>query len=45
MHLATAAVINSLWDLWARSEGVPVWKLLTDLSPEDLVSTIDFRYM
>ncbi|XP_034938624.1 mitochondrial enolase superfamily member 1-like [Chelonus insularis] len=44
-HLATAAVINALWDLWARIKGVPVWKLLTDMSPEELVSTIDFRYI
>lgn len=45
IHLATAAVINALWDLWGRIEGKPVWKLLTDLSPEELVSTIDFRYI
>ncbi|KAK0158756.1 hypothetical protein PV328_009712 [Microctonus aethiopoides] len=45
IHLATAAVINSLWDLWARIKGVPLWKLLSDLSPEELVSTIDFRYI
>jgi L-fuconate dehydratase len=45
MHLATAAVINAVWDLWAKSRGVPVWQLLADLSPEELVSTIDFRYI
>lgn len=45
IHLATAAVINALWDLWGRIEGKPVWKLLADLSPEQLVSTIDFRYI
>ncbi|XP_012269266.2 mitochondrial enolase superfamily member 1-like [Athalia rosae] len=44
-HLATAAIVNALWDLWARIEGKPVWKLLTDLTPEQLVSTIDFRYI
>lgn len=44
-HLATAAIINALWDLWARIEEKPLWKLLTDLSPEELVSTIDFRYI
>ncbi|XP_076682725.1 mitochondrial enolase superfamily member 1 [Andrena cerasifolii] len=44
-HLATAAIINALWDLWARIENKPVWKLLTDLTPEQLVSTIDFRYI
>src|ERR1700761_1938964 len=45
IHLATAAVVNAVWDLWARSEGKPVWKLVSDLSPEDFVSCIDFRYM
>lgn len=45
IQLATAAVINALWDLWARMEGKPVWKLLVDMTPEQLVSTIDFRYM
>ncbi|XP_003708678.1 mitochondrial enolase superfamily member 1 [Megachile rotundata] len=44
-HLATAAIVNALWDLWARIEKKPVWKLLTDLTPEQLVSTIDFRYI
>ena len=33
MHLATAAVVNAVWDLWAKREGKPVWKLLCDLSP------------
>lgn len=45
IHLATAAIINALWDLWARMEHKPVWKLLTDMTPEDLVSTVDFRYI
>ncbi|XP_063976378.1 mitochondrial enolase superfamily member 1-like isoform X2 [Diachasmimorpha longicaudata] len=45
IHLATAAVFNALWDLWAKSEGVPLWKLLVNLTPEQLVSTIDFRYI
>ncbi|KAH0553705.1 mitochondrial enolase superfamily member 1-like [Cotesia glomerata] len=45
IHLATAAVINALWDLWSRIEKVPLWKLLTNLTPEQLVSTIDFRYI
>ncbi|XP_037042943.1 mitochondrial enolase superfamily member 1-like [Bradysia coprophila] len=44
-HLAVAAIINALWDLWAKLEGKPVWKLLTDMDPELLVSTIDFRYI
>ncbi|XP_071164863.1 mitochondrial enolase superfamily member 1-like isoform X2 [Mytilus edulis] len=44
-HLATAAIVNALWDLWAKMEGKPLWKLLADMEPEKLVSTIDFRYM
>ncbi|XP_017887328.1 mitochondrial enolase superfamily member 1-like [Ceratina calcarata] len=44
-HLATAAIVNALWDLWARIENKPVWQLLVDLTPEQLVSTIDFRYI
>ncbi len=45
IHLATAAVVNAVWDLYAKSEGKPVWKLLVDMTPEQLVSTIDFRYI
>jgi L-fuconate dehydratase len=45
MHLATAAVVNAVWDLWAKSVGMPVWQLLVSLSPEELVGTIDFRYI
>ncbi|KAG8195945.1 hypothetical protein JTE90_001176 [Oedothorax gibbosus] len=45
IHLATAAVINALWDLWAKKENKPLWKLLVDMTPEQLVSTIDFRYI
>ena len=37
IHLATAAVVNAVWDLYAKSEGKPLWKLLADLSPEELV--------
>lgn len=45
IHLATAAIINALWDLWARIERKPVWKLLSDMTPQELVSVIDFRYI
>lgn len=45
IHLATAAIVNALWDLWAKLEGKPLWKLLVDMEPEQLVSVIDFRYM
>lgn len=45
IHLATAAVVNAVWDLWAKSEGKPVWRLVADMSPEALVRCIDFRYI
>jgi L-fuconate dehydratase len=45
IHLATGALVNAVWDLYAKSERRPVWKLLLDLTPEQLVSTIDFRYL
>uniref|UniRef100_A0A8C4HJM2 Mitochondrial enolase superfamily member 1 n=1 Tax=Dicentrarchus labrax TaxID=13489 RepID=A0A8C4HJM2_DICLA len=44
-HLATAAVLNAVWDLWARAEGKPLWKLLVDMDPKQIVSCIDFRYI
>ncbi|XP_051826330.1 mitochondrial enolase superfamily member 1 isoform X1 [Antechinus flavipes] len=45
VHLATAAVLNALWDLWAKQEGKPLWKLLVDMDPKQLISCIDFRYI
>lgn len=45
IHLATAAVVNALWDLWAKSEQKPLWKLVADLSPQAIVDCIDFRYI
>ncbi len=45
IHMAAAAVINAVWDLRARQAGEPVWQLLADLSPEELVSIVDFRYI
>ena len=45
MHLATGALVNAVWDLWAKSEGKPVWKLVCDLSPERIVGLIDFHYI
>ena len=45
IHLATAAVVNAVWDLWAKSERKPVWKLLADMSPEELVRCLDFRFV
>jgi L-fuconate dehydratase len=45
IHLATGAVVNAVWDLWAKAEGKPLWRLVADLSPEELVRAIDFRYL
>jgi L-fuconate dehydratase len=45
LHLALAAVINAIWDLWAKHEGKPLWRLICDLTPEEFVSLIDFRYI
>lgn len=45
MHLATAAIVNAVWDLWAKRENKPVWKLLVDMSPEELVRCLDFRFV
>src|SRR4051794_40701783 len=45
IHLATAAVVNAMWDLWAKREGKPLWKLLVDLPSEEIVRAIDFRYL
>jgi L-fuconate dehydratase len=45
VHLATAALVNAVWDLWAKAEGKPLWKLLVDLTPEELVACIDFRHI
>ncbi len=45
IHLATAAVVNAVWDLYAKVAGKPLWQLLCDMTPEQLVSCIDFRYI
>jgi L-fuconate dehydratase len=45
LHMATGALINAVWDLWARREGKPMWKLLADLTPEQIVNAIDFTYI
>ena len=45
IHLATGALVNAVWDLYAKAKRKPVWKLLLDMTPEQLVSTIDFRYI
>lgn len=45
IHLATAAIVNAVWDLYAKAEGKPLWKLLVDMTPEELVRCINFRYV
>lgn len=45
VHLALAAVTNACFDLWAKSKGVPLWKLLIDLPATDLVRTMDLSYL
>ncbi len=45
IHLATAAVVNAVWDLLAKRAGKPLWKVLVDLPPEALVDLVDFRYL
>jgi L-fuconate dehydratase len=44
-HMAAAAVINAVWDLYARQQRKPLWRLLADMSPEDIVRLVDFRYI
>ncbi len=45
IHLATGAIVNAIWDLYAKVEKKPLWKLLADMSPEAFVSCIDFTYI
>src|SRR5258708_29814276 len=45
IHLATAALVNAVWDLYAKAEGKPLWELLVDMTPEQVVDCIDFRYI
>ena len=45
IHLALGAVVNAIWDLWARSLGKPVWRIVAEMTPEEFVRCIDFRYI
>lgn len=45
MHMATGAVVNAVWDLLAKLAGKPVWRLVADMTPAQLVAMIDFRYL
>lgn len=44
-HLAVAGVLNAVWDLWGKILGKPVWQIICDMSPEEIVRCIDFRYI
>ncbi|NJN96991.1 MAG: mandelate racemase [Anaerolineales bacterium] len=45
VHLALASITNACFDLWAKARGVPLWRLLLDLSPEQLINTLDLSYL
>lgn len=45
VHLALASITNACWDLWAKQRSVPLWRLLIDLSPEEIVRTLDLSYL
>ncbi len=45
MHLATGAVVNAVWDILAKQAGKPVWRLVADMTPEEILSIVDFRYL
>ena len=45
VHQAAAGILNALWDLWGRYEGKPVWQLVCDMSPEQIVGLLDFTYV
>src|SRR4030095_16895369 len=45
IHMAAGAVVHAIWDLRARAPHKPLWRLVSDLSPEEIVAAIDFRYL
>lgn len=45
IHLALGAVVNAIWDLWAKSLNKPVWRIVAEMTPEEFVRCIDFRYI
>jgi len=45
VHLAAAAIVNAAWDLTAKAAGKPVWRLLADMSPQEIVDLVDWRYL
>ena len=45
VHLALGAVVNAIWDLWAKVVGKPVWRLVSEMTPEEVIQCIPFRYI
>lgn len=45
VHMAAGVIINAVWDLWARSAGKPVWRLVSDMTPAQLVDCLDLTYI
>ncbi len=45
MHLATGAVVNAVWDLLAKQAGKPVWRMVSEMSPEEIADIVDYRYL
>src|SRR3990167_9061170 len=45
IHMATGAIVNAVWDLWAKAVGKPVWQLVVDMQPEELIRCLDFTYI
>ncbi|HAN81163.1 MAG TPA: fuconate dehydratase, partial [Gammaproteobacteria bacterium] len=45
MHMAAGGIMNAAWDLWARLERKPLWRMLSDMTPEQFVACVDFRYL
>ncbi len=45
IHLATGAVVNAVWDLWGKAVGLPVWRIVAEMAPAEIVRAIDFRYI
>ncbi|MEZ6055534.1 MAG: L-fuconate dehydratase [Planctomycetaceae bacterium] len=45
IHLATAAIVNAVWDLYAKVEQKPLWRLVSEMTPAEIVACVDFRYI
>ncbi|NKM97461.1 L-fuconate dehydratase [Rhizobium leguminosarum] len=45
IHLATGALVNAVWDLLAKQAGKPVWRLVAEMSPEEIADIVDYRYL